>query len=141
MRRLDRYLLRQLIVSFGFFTLVFTGVVWLTQAVRLVDTVVSSGRGGMILLEFSALVLPEVMVIVLPLSALGAALYTLNKLYSESELIVMMSAGVGPAALLRPVAVFGALIAAALAVRLLLWLIRRAENPAELLDSLKGGRK
>ena len=35
----------------------------------------------------------------------------------------------------------GALIAAALAVRLLLWLIRRAENPADLLDSLKGGRK
>lgn len=115
MTRLDRYLLRQLVVAFGFFALVFTGVVWLTQAVRLIDTVVSSGRGGMILLEFSALVLPEVMVIVLPLSALGAALYTLNKLYSESELVVIMSAGVGPAALLRPVAGFGALIAACLA--------------------------
>ena len=140
MRRLDRYLLRQLIVSFGFFTLVFTGVVWLTQAVRLVDTVVSSGRGGMILLEFSALVLPEVMVIVLPLSALGAALYTLNKLYSESELIVMMSAGVGPAALLRPVAVFGALIAAALGVVVMILAPRGAAALAESTQQLRSDR-
>ncbi len=119
MTRLDRYLLRQLIVAFGFFALVFTGVVWLTQAVRLIDTVVASGRGGGILLEFSVLVLPEVLVIVLPLSGMGAALYTLNRLYSESELVVMMTAGVGPGALMRPVAAFGALIAAATAVTLM----------------------
>ena len=37
--RLDRYILRQLVAAFGFFVLVFTGVVWLTQAVRLIDTV------------------------------------------------------------------------------------------------------
>lgn len=116
MTRLDRYLLRQLIVAFGFFLLVFTGVVWLTQAVRLIDTVVASGRGGAILLEFSAFVLPDVLVIVLPLSGMGAALYTLNKLYSESELVVMMTAGVGPGRVLRPVAVFGGLVAAAMAV-------------------------
>jgi lipopolysaccharide export system permease protein len=98
---------------------VFTGVVWLTQAVRLIDTVVASGRGGRILLEFSALLLPDVLVIVLPLSGMGAALYTLNRLYSESELVVMMTAGVGPGALLRPVAAFGAMIAEALAVVLM----------------------
>ena len=38
MNRLDRYILRQLAGAFGFFVLVFTGVVWLTQAVRLIDT-------------------------------------------------------------------------------------------------------
>ncbi|MBP7002845.1 LPS export ABC transporter permease LptF [Amaricoccus sp.] len=118
MTRLDRYLLRQLLIAFGFFLLVFTGVVWLTQAVRLIDTVVASGRGGRILLEFSAFVLPDVLVIVLPLSGMGAALYTLNRLYSESELVVMMTAGVGPWTLLRPVAAFGALIAAMMAVTL-----------------------
>lgn len=137
MRRLDRYLLRQLVAAFGFFALVFTGVVWLTQAVRLIDTVVASGRGGMILLEFSVLVLPEVMVIVLPLSALGAALYTLNKLYSESELIVMMSAGLGPAALLRPVGAFGGLIALALALVVLILAPRGAAALAERTQELR----
>lgn len=137
MRRLDRYLLRQLVIAFGFFALVFTGVVWLTQAVRLIDTVVASGRGGMILLEFSALVLPEVMVIVLPLSALGASLYTLNKLYSESELVVMMSAGLGPGALLRPVGAFGGLIALALAFVLIVLVPRGATALAQRTQELR----
>ena len=38
MRKVDRYILRQLLAAFGFFVLIFTGVVWLTQAVRLIDT-------------------------------------------------------------------------------------------------------
>ena len=107
MTRLDRYILRQLVAAFGFFVLVFTGVVWLTQAVRLIDTVVASGQSARVFLEFSALVLPQVFVIVLPLAGIGAALYALNKLYTDSELIVMMGAGLGPVAMLRPVALFG----------------------------------
>ena len=114
--RLDRYILRHLIASLGFFTLVFTGVVWLTQAVRLIDTVVASGQSARVFLEFWILVLPQVFVIVLPLAGIGAALHALNSLYSDSELTVMMSAGLGPLALLRPVAIFGALVAVAMLV-------------------------
>ena len=54
MTRLDRYILRQLIAALGFFLLIFTGVVWLTQAVRLIDTVVASGQSARVFLEFSA---------------------------------------------------------------------------------------
>jgi lipopolysaccharide export system permease protein len=114
--RLDRYILRQLFAALGFFLLVFTGVIWLTQALRLIDTVIASGQGASIFLLFSALVLPQVLVIVLPLSALGAALYAGNKLYSDSELVVMMSTGVSPLNLLRPITAFGAAIALVLAL-------------------------
>lgn len=120
MKRLDRYILAQLIAAFGFFVLVFTGVIWLTQAVRLVDTVVASGQGPGIFLTLSLLVMPQVFVIVLPLSAMGAALFAINRLYGESELVVMMSAGLGPLGLLRPVVMFGAMIGAAMAVVLML---------------------
>jgi lipopolysaccharide export system permease protein len=99
--------------------LIFTGVVWLTQAVRLIDTVVASGQSASVFLEFSGLVLPQVFVIVLPLAGIGAALYALNKLYTDSELIVMMGAGLGPVAMLRPVAIFGGLIALAMALVLM----------------------
>ncbi len=42
MTRLDRYILQQLVAAVGFFVLVFTGVIWLTQAVRLIDVVVAT---------------------------------------------------------------------------------------------------
>jgi len=114
--RLDRYILQQLVAAVGFFLLVFTGVIWLTQAVRLIDTVVASGQSAMVFLEFSFLVLPQVFVIVLPLAGIGAALFALNRLYTDSELIVMMGAGLGPARMLRPVAAFGIMIGLAMAV-------------------------
>lgn len=120
MTRLDRYILGQLIATSGFFVLVFTGVVWLTQAVRLIDTVIASGQSALVFLTFSALVLPQVFVIVLPLSGIGAALYAINKLYSDSELVVMMTAGLSPLGLLRPVAMFGALVGGIVAVVLML---------------------
>lgn len=116
MNRLDRYILRHLAIAFGFFVLVFTGVVWLSQAVRLIDTVIASGQSARVFLQFSALVLPQVFVIVLPLAGLGAALSAINRLNGDSELTVMMAAGVGPGALLRPVAGAGVLIALALAL-------------------------
>ncbi|MFQ8430568.1 LptF/LptG family permease [Amaricoccus sp. W119] len=119
MKRLDSYILGQLVGALGFFVLVFTGVVWLTQAVRLIDTVIASGQGASIFLTFSALVMPQVLVIVLPLSAIGAALYAVNKLFGESELVVMMASGLGPFGLLRPVAIFGAIMGAAMAAVLL----------------------
>jgi lipopolysaccharide export system permease protein len=84
--------------------------------VRLIDTVVASGQSARVFLEFSALVLPQVFVIVLPLAGMGGALYALNRLYTDSELVVMMGAGLGPSAMLKPVAIFGALIALAMAV-------------------------
>ncbi len=138
MSRLDGYILRQMLVAFGFFALVFTGVVWLTQAVRLIDTVIASGQGASILLEFSALVLPQVLVVVLPLSAMGASLYTLNKLYTESELVVMMSAGVSPARMLLPVSMFGGAVAVAMAVVMMVLVPLGGAALAERTQEIRG---
>jgi lipopolysaccharide export system permease protein len=136
-KRLDGYILRQLVAAFGFFVLIFTGVIWLTQSVRLIDTVVASGQSARVFAEFSALVLPQVFVIVLPLSALGAALYALDRLYAESELIVMMSAGVGPAGMLRPVAAFGALIGIATAIVMMVLVPRSGAILAERTKAIR----
>lgn len=112
-RSLDRYLLREIAKPFGFFVLVFTGVVWLTQSLRVIDTVVNSGQGPGVFLEFSALLLPFVLGLVLPLAAFGATLLATSRLFAESEVVAMLAAGFSPLALARPVALFGGATAAA----------------------------
>ncbi len=143
MKTLDRYILRQLLLAFGFFALVFTGVVWLTQAVRLIDTVVSSRQSIAVFGEFSLLVLPQVFLIVLPLAGIGATLYAANRLYVESELVVMMSAGQGPMGLLRPVMMFGILLMLGMGVvttQLIPYGYRQlAERTAEIQSDLVSG--
>ena len=110
-----RYLVRELAVPFGFFVVVLTGVIWLTQSLRVVDTVVNSGQGAAVFLQFSALLLPTALGVVLPLAGFAATLYAVNRLYAESELVAMAAAGMSGLALARPVALFGATIAAAAA--------------------------
>ncbi len=107
MRLLDRYILRQTITAFALFCLVLAGVIWLTQAVRLIDVVLSSGQSLWRLGEFSLLVLPTVLSMVVPLAGFAAVIHAINKLYGEAELVVMMMAGQSPFALARPVLIFG----------------------------------
>ena len=107
MRLLDRYILRQMITAFALFCLVLAGVIWLTQAVRLIDVVLSSGQSLWRLGEFSMLVLPTVLSMVVPLAGFAAVIYAINKLYGEAELVVMMMAGQSPFGLARPVLIFG----------------------------------
>jgi lipopolysaccharide export system permease protein len=114
--RFDRYVLSQLLVLFGFFTLVLVAVYWVNRAVSLFDTLIGDGQSALVFLEFSALTLPNVIRVVLPVSAFAAAVYVTNRMTTESELVVMQSAGFSPWRMARPVLVFGVIVALVLSV-------------------------
>ncbi len=116
MGRFDRYILAQLMVLFGFFSLVLISVYWIEAAVDLFDTLIADGQNLGVFLEFTALALPQIMQMVLPIAAFVATLYTFNRMIGESELVVMQTAGLSAARLLRPVLVFGLFLAALIAV-------------------------
>ena len=108
--RLDRYLLAQLMGLFGFFALVLVSVYWLNRAVSLFDQLISDGQSALVVFEFTALSLPYVIRVVLPIAAFAATLYAINKLSSESELVVMQAIGASPWRLGRSVFVFGVIV-------------------------------
>lgn len=116
MSRFDRYLLSQLLVLFGFFTLVLVAVYWVNRAVSLFDALISDGQTALVFLEFSALTLPNVIRVVLPVSAFAATVYVTNRMSTESELVVMQSTGFSPWRMARPVLVFGGIVALILTV-------------------------
>ncbi|MEO0957693.1 MAG: LPS export ABC transporter permease LptF [Pseudomonadota bacterium] len=117
MNRLHRYVYVQLAGPFLFFVLVFTGVIWLSQSLRVIETVVNNGQSALVFLEFTALLLPRVMTVVLPVAAFAATLYAINRLFGDSEIVVMFAAGISGLALLRPILMFtGTLLAVLLAI-------------------------
>ncbi|TNF64227.1 MAG: LPS export ABC transporter permease LptF [Rhodobacteraceae bacterium] len=113
MSRYDRYVLSQLLWLFGFFALVLVAVFWINRAVSLFDRLIADGQSAMVFLEFSALGLPNLIRIVLPIAAFAASVYVTNRLSSESELTIMRATGASPWRMARPYALFG-LIAAAM---------------------------
>ena len=114
--RFDRYLLSQLLGVFGFFSLVMVAVYWVNRAVRLFDQLIGDGQSSLVFLEFSMLTLPNVIRLVLPISAFVASVYVANRLTQESELVVMQATGFSPWRMARPVLWFGLIVAAMMAI-------------------------
>ena len=108
---LDRYILRQCLSVMLFVTAVLTVTVWLAQSLRLVDLIVNRGLSAEIFAYLAILILPRFLDIVLPIGAFIAVLFVFNRLVSESELVVMRAAGIGPLALAKPVFVLAGIAA------------------------------
>jgi lipopolysaccharide export system permease protein len=114
--RIDRYLLVQLLTVFAFFSLVLVSVYWVNRAARLFDAVVGDGQSFWVFLELSALTLPNVVRVVLPLSAFAAAVYVALRLTRDNEMVVLQGTGLSFARLLVPVALFGVIVALMLSI-------------------------
>jgi lipopolysaccharide export system permease protein len=112
MRKLFFYILRQITVPFLLFALVLTLVVWMTQSLRMLDLVINRGQSAGIFLYLTMLILPSLLVVIAPIAFFGAALYALNKLNNDSELVVMWSAGISRFQLALPVIAAAVLVMA-----------------------------
>nr|WP_309503489.1 LPS export ABC transporter permease LptF [uncultured Roseovarius sp.] len=104
-------MLSQFMVLFGFFALVLVSIFWINKAVRMFDRLISDGQSAWIFLEFTALTLPGVIGVVLPIAAFAGAVYVTNRLSTESELTVMQATGYSPWRMARPVLFYGIIIA------------------------------
>lgn len=127
-------------VLFGFFSLVLVLVYWINRAVVLFDQLIADGQSAIVFLEFTALSLPSVIRLALPLAAFAAAVYVTNRMTTESELTVVQATGYSPFRLARPVLYFG-LIVALLMSLLMHFLIpmssaRLAERQAEIAQNV-----
>ena len=88
-----RYVLRQVTNAFVVILLTLTSVVWLATALKELDLITSQGQGLGLFLHMTLLSLPSLIALIAPNAVLMAALYTLDRMNGDSELIVMTAAG------------------------------------------------
>jgi lipopolysaccharide export system permease protein len=89
----SRYVFRQVANAFLIILLTLTTIVWLATALRQLDLIISQGQGVTLFLKLTLLSLPSLMALIAPNAMLMAALYTLDRLNGDSELIVMTASG------------------------------------------------
>lgn len=110
MTLLERYILKIAFSAFVACLLALTGVIWITQALRELDLLTGKGQTLFIFLTVTGLSLPALINVISPVALFLATIYALNKLNSDSELIVMSAAGMRPVRLLRPFLVLAAFV-------------------------------
>jgi lipopolysaccharide export system permease protein len=113
MNQINRYLLRNLVIATLVVTSALSGAIWLTQSLRLVEMVVEGGASMMAFFHLAMLTFPTFLSLVLPFGLLAAVLFTYHRLTTDSELVVMRAAGLGPIALSAPALFLGSVVMAA----------------------------
>lgn len=102
MGSIDKYIFKTTLSSFALVLVSLTGVIWITQALRGIDLMTSQGQTILTFLGITGLVIPALVLIIAPIALMIAISHTLNKLATDSEIIVMNAAGFSPFRLFYP---------------------------------------
>jgi lipopolysaccharide export system permease protein len=110
-RTLSRYVFRQVAAATIGILLSLTSVVWIGVALRQLELMTSQGQNVVRFLTMTTLAIPSMLALIAPIALLIGSIHTLNRLSSDSELIVMTAAGQPAWALLKPLGLMALLVA------------------------------
>ena len=115
--------------TFGAFLLVvgsLTPVIWITQALRDIDLMTTQGQSVLVFIGITSLTIPLLVLLIAPIALVIAVAHVLNKLGTDSEIIVMNASGMAPWRLFR------AFLAVAIAVSVIVAAISAYIAPKSL---------
>ena len=110
MKKLNRYIIKQILVGFLLVTFSLMSIIWLTQSLRFVDLITNNGIPVSIFAELTSLLMPRIFTILSPIAVFAAILFVYNRMLSDRELVVMKSAGISPMQCAVPAIIFGLLL-------------------------------
>ncbi|BBF91726.1 LPS export ABC transporter permease LptF [Blastochloris tepida] len=111
LHRIELYVLRMTSSAFVMVLVTLTGVIWVTQALREFDLLTSKGQTVIVFFVVTGLSLPLLFLVIAPIALFLAVIFTYNRLGSDSELIVMTSAGMSPTHVVRPIVLLACAVA------------------------------
>lgn len=120
--RIDRYLIRQLAAALVAVTGGLVALIWLTQSLRFVETVVNRGLSIGVFLKLTGLLVPNFVAVILPVTSFVVVQFTYQRLSGDRELTVMRASGLSPLAIARP-ALALAIIVTGTCFLLNLWIV------------------
>ncbi|MGE3144914.1 MAG: LPS export ABC transporter permease LptF [Pseudorhodoplanes sp.] len=102
MGSIGQYIFRSTLGAFVLILVSLTATIWITQALRDVDLMTNRGQTILVFVGITSLVIPFLILVIAPIAMVISVGHILNKLSTDSELIVMNAAGMSPWRLFRP---------------------------------------
>ncbi|MGH6665441.1 MAG: LPS export ABC transporter permease LptF [Pseudolabrys sp.] len=101
MGSISQYIFRTTLSAFVVVLVSLTAVIWVTQALRDFDLMTAQGQSLLVFIGITGLIIPLLILVIAPIALLIATAHVLNKLSTDSEIIVMNAAGMSPWLLFR----------------------------------------
>ncbi len=102
MSAFDRYILRDVLGAFLLVLVSLTAVIWLTHALREIDLMTNQGQTILVFIGITGLLIPLLVLVIAPIALVLAVSHTLNRLNTDSEIVVMSASGMSPWRAFRP---------------------------------------
>jgi LPS export ABC transporter permease LptG len=113
MRLLDRYVVRNFLQAYLYCIAGFISIWLIFDISDNISTFIDQHLGFMLTLRYYASQVPQILIILLPVSLLLALLFSLGRMSRANEIVSMLTAGVSIPRVLRPLIVVGLLTVAA----------------------------
>ena len=113
---LFRYITKQLLFTTLISTTILCMIFWLAKASTLLDFIINRGLDFSLFLYMSMLILPRLLLILLPIATIATILFAYYRLQTDSELVVMRTAGMSTYSLAKPGLVVGGIISIIMAI-------------------------
>lgn len=122
----SRYVFRQTTGALLLVLLSLTGIVWISLALRELNVVTGMGQSALTLIKMTTLGLPNFVAVITPFALLITVIHTLNRLNSDSEIIVLTASGATAWTIVKP------LVALAIAVMVFVSFVNHLASPWSL---------
>ncbi len=96
MGSISRYIFRTTFSAFAVVLVSLTAVIWITQALHDFDLMTSQGQTVLVFIGITGLIIPLLVLVIAPIALLIAVAHVLNKLSTDSEIVVMNASGMSP---------------------------------------------
>ena len=96
MKKLNIYIVKQILVGFLLVAFSLMSILWLTQSLRFVSLITNKGIPIGIFVEMTSLLMPRLFVILSPICLFVSVLFVYNRMLADRELVVMQAAGISP---------------------------------------------
>jgi lipopolysaccharide export system permease protein len=110
MGSIGRYIFRTTLGAFLVVLASVTMLMWMTQALRNVDLMTNQNQTILVFVGITGLIIPLLILLIAPIALMIAVGFTLNKLSTDSELIVMNAAGMAPWRIFKPFLAVGIVV-------------------------------
>lgn len=111
MKKLNKYIGKQILIGFLIVTFSLLSIVWLTQSLNFVEMVTNKGLPIFMFVEMTSLLMPRIFVIMSPIALFVSVLFVYNRMISDRELMVMKAAGISPWSSAKAAITVGTLLA------------------------------
>ncbi len=104
MLKFNIYIIKEILFSFFLLVTLLTGILWLGQGLRHIDLLTSDNISFISYLSYIVMLVPKITTLTIPISLFLSILVCLNRIRTDSELLILWASGKSSASiLLKPI--------------------------------------